>query len=162
MRVFAALIVVVQLIVQAASVSHSHAQIDELAPADHQNRPHLHIGSHSHSHHVRSQSCGHDLGRCPERDQSLVNDRPVTFAQIESLPVSSGHDDDALYVSVDTPILSSERGHLTDRSHVVDWFVVAIPVGELAVQGRLHEFIAKGSADRVPAQIVFLSHVLRV
>lgn len=161
MRLVAAFLVVVQLIARGASVPHCHSHSGKPEPADHSSRPHVHVAGHSHSHASDHKNSKHKHSH-PHSHQHPKRGTPVKSSPIDSLPLSSDHDEDSIYVSNDALIVSSDRIQVSEQNDG-QWFFADFNARQAGIALRRIECRAVGPPrDSAATLFAFLPHVLRV
>lgn len=149
MRLLPLILVIANLLLRGVAVPHIHDHDDA---ADHASRPHVHMASHEHSH---SHGHDHHHGR-----RHVHHDRESEHAFPPSTPTPD-HDDDAVYVAVDTLTVSACGPKVT---HAVGHWLAIAP---------RQVFSPPSSADPKPRRVrppgdgavtirTLLPHVLRV
>ena len=163
MRFLATFMVVVQLIARGATVPHSHAHSGKPEPADHASRPHMHVGGHSHSH---SHAAGHKHAAHkhshPHRDKHSIRGALLKSPPTDPSPLSSGHDDDSLYVSGDVLIVFSDRIQVPEPNDC-EWSFSTDNACRTVVPLRLIECRSAGPPGEIAVtHFHLLPHLLRV
>jgi hypothetical protein len=161
MRFTVTMLIVVQLLIQGMAVPHCHA-IDGLPePADHANRPHLHLMGHAHSHDSDHDHADHSHSH-PRHQQHDDSDLPVTLDLATPLSDSSEHDQDAVYVDGETLGLPSERIETFNPTDVMG-LVADFVSPESEILPRLGICRTSGPPGlRSGASLDLLPHLLRV
>lgn len=105
MREIAVIAVVVQLLLRGVAVPHNHAQSHD-EPADHAQRPHVHLVGESHA--ANHRHAKHQHSHRHDGDQKQP-DTPGTSRPAEPSPLSPDHDQDAIYVGGENLTRSADR-----------------------------------------------------
>ncbi len=154
-------LMVVQLLLRGLAVSHGHSHDGRPESPDHANRPHLHLMQHAHSHGSNHQHAGHSHSH-RSHHQHDDSGSPVTPDPAASLPGSSDHDDDAVYVDAETLGMPSDRLETPDPTNIVG-LVMDFVSRESEIQPRLTIYRVTGSPGLGSGtSLDLLPHVLRV
>ncbi len=153
MRSVVLILVTLQQLLNGVAELHVHVDANHNGPADHVNRPHVHVTRHSHrSGHVHSKH-GHSHHAVDEKQ------KPTPIAPSHN---GSEHDRDAIYVSCDFTTVLSPRVSVPDP-HATYGILLALD----AVQPTVGVWLTRNrndgsSAPGSDARFRLLPHLLRV
>ena len=159
MRVLSVIAVMVQLLLRGVSVPHGHAHDGRNESADHGKRPHTHLAGQSHATGPRHAKHDH-----PHRhdDHHKHRHTPVTPQPTDPSPLSTDHDEDAVYVSGESLSASADRSRAPEPTEA-GWILADIESGKIA---RLPDLIACrsiGPPGKSPGtKLDLLPHLLRI
>lgn len=147
MRALSVIAVMVQLILRGVSVPHGHAHDGRSESADHGKRPHAHLAGQSHATGPRHAKHDH-----PHR-----HDEPT-----DPSPLSSEHDEDAVYVSGESLIASADRSRAPEPTEA-GWILADIESAKIAGLPDLIACRSIGPPGKSPGtKLDLLPHLLRI
>lgn len=159
MRVFAVVAVMVQLLLRGVAVPHGHAQNGRDESTDHVKRPHVHLAGQSNANGHRHTKHEH-----PHRHDGHHKHRhtPITPQPADPSPLSSEHDQDAVYVSGETLIAFEDRISAFEPTEA-GWILADIESGKIAGLPDLIACRSIGPPGKSPGtKLDLLPHLLRI
>lgn len=159
MRALSVIAVMVQLLLRGVSVPHGHAHDGRNESADHGNRPHAHLAGQSHATGPRHVKHDH-----PHRHDGQHKHRhtPVTPQPTDPSPLSTDHDEDAVYVSGESLIASADRSRAPEPTEA-GWILADIESGKIAGLPDLIACRSIGPPGKSPGtKLDLLPHLLRI
>lgn len=159
MRCLVVILLVVQMLMRGAAVSHAHDGHGE--PDDHANRAHLHVFGPSHS---RVTGHEHPASGHSHRhhEQPLNSDSPEKPDPADPSPLSSDHDQDAIYIGSEPLAAPLDRIQVPMPTDA-EWIISDFGTGSDAIRLHLIDCRSVGPPDgSVCAPIELLPHLLRV